>query len=832
MMQKKKRPKNTDVQLSQDIRSVSVLSAPPSVVPAALETMLFSGILLLLFLGGTVGCLITGFSVPVYASVLYTGITALSVLLLLGDRMCRRIPLLYVLPPLFLILYCRLRAEVLYDGFLYISASVLRFICWGFPGLEMPHFLTEHEQYLIYAETNDLLYASICAPITEAMLVLCLAAGMVWIFLYQHNQNTWLSALLPVPIFILCFLIIETTIPALWALLLLLLYWVILLFTRTTLGLHIRAAAAQTLFLLLPCVLFFTTVYLWYPQETPVGELVQAGYDKVLNTVSAIETTVSGAAGNLFSGGWFTVSAEGNEISFQSLGPRRFLGRTVMRAKSDTTGVIYLRENIYGTYTDEGWKQTVYDSVAPPDGMPNIQQASAPILADAGITPSRLSLDGARSPLLFTPYYFSDATVDYAFDGDSRITNPGYVSDYDISFYRFGGNFDSLLYETPASAASSVQLLQYMTDTVPVYREIEPELAEALLTILADVGIQPSDFTESFVFEQNNSIRIVTDYEAMWDLVADITYFVRSSAEYSLNAERNTTDRDFVLWFLEDAEYGYCTHFATAEVMLLRACGIPARLASGFLGNIRTADSWTPIKDSNAHAWAEVFDVRLGWIPVEATPPGSVSDGAADDDIIVGVTPIPTPGDTTAVTEKVTEAETTAEPAVTEPSTDDTPSTQTQPVSPEQTEPLPDDSSAETDGIGGGSGAVITPRQLRLIGSVLLIFLGAGIVLSIPILFRHARQKAVTALFSPADKERNGCALRLYRRCMSLARVCDENIPAALTSIAEKARFSQHTISQDELDVMVQWYQDKCRRLQKEDKPLSRLRHFWFDSYY
>lgn len=829
----KRRHKPSDEPHLQDIRTVSVLSAPPSVVPAALETMLFSGILLLLFLGGTVGCLITGFSIPVYASVLSVGIFILSALLLLGDRMCRKIPLLYILPPLFLLLYVRLRAEVLYDGFLYIAASVLRFICWGFPGLEMPQFFAEHEQYLIHAQTNDLLYVSIRAPITEAMLVLCLAAGLVWIFLYQHNQNTWLAALLPLPVFILCFLIIETTIPALWALLLLLLYWIILLFTRTTLCLHIRAAAAQTLFLLIPCVLFLAAVYLWYPQSTPVGDLVQGGYDKVLNTVSAIETTVSGAAGNLFSGGWFTVSAEGSEISFQSLGPRRFLGRTVMRAKSDTTGVIYLRENTYGSYTDEGWKQTVYDSVAAPDGIPNIQGVSAPILANAGTEPSRLSLDGARSPLLFTPYYFSDATVDYAFDGDSRITNPSRKTAYDISFYRFSGNFNSLLYETPSAAASSVQLTQYMKDTVPVYREIDPELARELLSILADAGITPPDFTETFVFDQNNSIRIVTDYEAMWNIVSDITYFVRNAAEYSLSADRNTTGRDFVLWFLEDAEYGYCTHFATAEVMLLRACGIPARLVSGFLSSIRTADSWTPIKDSNAHAWVEVFDVRLGWIPVEATPPGSVSDGPADDDIIVGVTPVPTPVETPAVTKEVTEVETTTAPAVTEALTEDTASPQTQPISPEQTESLPDDSLAVTDDIGGGTGGtVITPRQLHLAGSVLLILLGAGVLLSVPVMFRQSRQRAVAALFVPADKDRNACTLRLYRRCVSLSHVCGDEIPAALTSVAEKARFSQHTISQGELDLLVQWYQNKCCQLQKEDKPLSRLRHFWFDSYY
>ena len=818
---------------SQDLRGVTVLGAPPSLIPASLETMLFSCILLFLFIGGTIGCLTTGFSIPVYPSVLCFGIPALTVLLLFCDRLLARIPLLYLLPPVILFVYVWQRIDVLRDGCFYIAAAVMRYLCWGFPGLEMPEMFTAHEQFLIQAEVNDLLSSAIRAPITESILVLCVVLGCVWIFLYRHNQSTWLSAALPLPVFILCFLIIETTMPALWALLLILLYWVLLLFTRTTLHLHIRAAATQVFCLILPCILFLAAVYLWYPRETPVGQLVQSGYDKVLNTFSSIETTVSDAAGNLFTGRWFTVSAEGSEISFESLGPRRFLGRTVMRAKSDTPGVIYLRENTYGTYTDEGWEQTVYDSVIPPDGLPNIQRVSAPLLADAGIEPSRLSLDGARSPLMFTPYYFSDATVDYAFDGDSRITNPGRKTDYSISFYRFPGNFDALQYDTPASAASMVQLMQYMKDTVPIYKSIEPELAAALLAILEDAGITSTDFSESFVFEQNNSIRIVTDYEAMWDLIADITYFVRASAEYSLNADRNTTGRDFVLWFLEDAEYGYCTHFATAEVMLLRACGIPTRLASGFLCNIRTAENWTAIKDSNAHAWVEVFDVHLGWIPVEATPPGTASDGINPDDIIVGVTPTLSSGEPDADTEEVSETDETAEPDNTETVTEDVSPTETAPIQEEQTEPESADTAADTTDIGThGDVPVDLSRLMHTIGRILLILTGIGAVLAVPILFRQFGKKRVSALLTPAEEERNASALRLYRRCVSLARACGEDIPAALTAIAEKARFSQHLLSREELHVMAEWYRVKCSQLQKQDKPLDRLRHFWFDIYY
>ena len=816
---------------SQDLRGVTVLGAPPSLIPASLETMLFSCILLLLFIGGTIGCLTTGFSIPVYASVLCFGIPALTVLLLFCDRLLARIPLLYLLPPVMFSLYLWQRMDVLRDGCFYLAAIILRYLCQGFPGLEMPEMFTAHEQFLIQAEVNDLLSSAIRAPITESILVLCVVLGCVWIFLYRHNQSTWLSAALPLPVFILCFLIIETTMPALWALLLILLYWVLLLFTRTTLHLHIRAAATQVFCLILPCILFLAAVYLWYPRETPVGQLVQSGYDKVLNTFSSIETTVSDAAGNLFSGRWFTVSAEGSEISFESLGPRRFLGRTVMRAKSDTPGVIYLRENTYGRYTDDGWKQLVFDGDETNVRNASAQAASAQILAANPVLVSRLTLDGARSSLLFSPYYFYDASIPYVLDGDSRIDNPDRISDYEIAFYRFSGDFHSLQYHASSASVGLTMLMDYAEKTLPAYLEIDGALAQALRAILEDHGIV-SHADNLLTVNENGTV--TTYYGSdLWDTVSDITYFVRGTAEYSLNALKNTTDRDFVLWFLEDAEYGYCTHFATAEVMLLRACGIPARLASGFLCNIKTAGNWTAIKDSNAHAWVEVFDVHLGWIPVEATPPGTASDGINPDDIIVGVTPTPSHDQTAPDTEEVTKPEETAEPDNTETVTEDVSPTETTPIQEEQTEPESADTAADTTDIGThGDVPVDLSRLMRTIGRILLILTGIGAVLAIPILFRQFGKKRVSALLTPAEEERNASALRLYRRCVSLARACGEDIPAALTAIAEKARFSQHLLSGEELHVMAEWYRVKCGQLQKQDKPLDRLRHFWFDIYY
>lgn len=74
-------------------------------------------------------------------------------------------------------------------------------------------------------------------------------------------------------------------------------------------------------------------------------------------------------------------------------------------------------------------------------------------------------------------------------------------------------------------------------------------------------------------------------------------------------------------WFLFDGMEGYCTHFATALVEMLRCVGIPARVAEGFLvdySNVESYDSYT-IMAQRAHAWTEAYMEGFGWIRLDAT---------------------------------------------------------------------------------------------------------------------------------------------------------------------------------------------------------------------
>ncbi|ROR74448.1 transglutaminaseTgpA domain-containing protein [Bogoriella caseilytica] len=65
---------------------------------------------------------------------------------------------------------------------------------------------------------------------------------------------------------------------------------------------------------------------------------------------------------------------------------------------------------------------------------------------------------------------------------------------------------------------------------------------------------------------------------------------------------------------------GYCTHFATAMVMMSRAADIPARLAMGFIPGEEGEDGVRTVVASDAHAWPELYISGLGWTAFEPTP--------------------------------------------------------------------------------------------------------------------------------------------------------------------------------------------------------------------
>lgn len=72
--------------------------------------------------------------------------------------------------------------------------------------------------------------------------------------------------------------------------------------------------------------------------------------------------------------------------------------------------------------------------------------------------------------------------------------------------------------------------------------------------------------------------------------------------------------------FLFGSRAGFCEHYASAFVVLMRASGIPARVVTGYQGGaINNVDGYLEIRQSDAHAWAEVWLSGIGWLRVDPT---------------------------------------------------------------------------------------------------------------------------------------------------------------------------------------------------------------------
>ncbi|MHC1479202.1 transglutaminase TgpA family protein [Frateuria aurantia] len=85
--------------------------------------------------------------------------------------------------------------------------------------------------------------------------------------------------------------------------------------------------------------------------------------------------------------------------------------------------------------------------------------------------------------------------------------------------------------------------------------------------------------------------------------------------------------------FLFGTRRGYCVHYASAFVLLMRAAGLPARVVSGYQGGYwSAAGRYLLVRQSDAHAWAEVWIARRhAWIrydPTAMASPERITEGA------------------------------------------------------------------------------------------------------------------------------------------------------------------------------------------------------------
>ncbi len=252
----------------------------------------------------------------------------------------------------------------------------------------------------------------------------------------------------------------------------------------------------------------------------------------------------------------------------------------------------------------------------------------------------------AGEDYLYLPYYTDSMSGQYQteqgiFSGSLPVGSTLEVSYYPpvnagISTGSLNENSTSgLAYSFPLDKGEKEEsyLKTYDMNSRIYYKSIPPALEPSLEKLKEEIG------TGKLLEEQ---ILLIQDY-------------FKDNYTYSMNPGTTPRNEDFIDYFLTHQKQGYCAHFASAATMLFRSYGYPARYVEGYVVNFqdmanaqavnetyedylqgenplgRTGVIEADITDGNAHAWVEGYKEEFGWIPVEVTPPSSEDNSTYSD---------------------------------------------------------------------------------------------------------------------------------------------------------------------------------------------------------
>jgi transglutaminase-like putative cysteine protease len=100
--------------------------------------------------------------------------------------------------------------------------------------------------------------------------------------------------------------------------------------------------------------------------------------------------------------------------------------------------------------------------------------------------------------------------------------------------------------------------------------------------------------------------------------------WLNSDHSYSTSLSPHSGQGDPVIRWMKSTEGGHCEYFSAALVLLCRSAGIPARIVTGFHGGSWNGyEDYFMVKNSEAHAWVEIFDGDTYWMRIDPTPGGN-----------------------------------------------------------------------------------------------------------------------------------------------------------------------------------------------------------------
>lgn len=307
----------------------------------------------------------------------------------------------------------------------------------------------------------------------------------------------------------------------------------------------------------------------------------------------------------------------------------------MLEVTMDKPESLYLRGFVGSVYTGEGWTEAAKTDISDganlfywlhQDGFyGQTQLANAALLLDDECSAEdSISISirhiGASREYVYAPYELlsaSDELIDSTGIGD--------IQPYSLSI-RGADGYE--LTSLPNQVKRYTTLLSLMSEA-----EVSPNpLLESYLIdeshynnfIYAHFLDVPEDVSALLVelFGERTASEDRMDYGSAKQLI--LTWF-EENIKYSENIAPHIQGNDFLTEFLVQTRTGYDVHYATAAVMMMRYFGVPARYVEGYLitpdaAENAEADSVIALNGSSGHAWCEIYQDGLGWIPFEVAP--------------------------------------------------------------------------------------------------------------------------------------------------------------------------------------------------------------------
>ncbi|MBQ9699624.1 MAG: transglutaminase domain-containing protein [Lachnospiraceae bacterium] len=295
----------------------------------------------------------------------------------------------------------------------------------------------------------------------------------------------------------------------------------------------------------------------------------------------------------------------------------------------------------------------------------------------------------------YMPYFATPDMSKVYMRGEGLFVKKDKINSIDVSIWQFSG-----AYESRASFFESIEPYAWESwyeDYIKAeYTYVEQELKNSIRSIEADVY---ASFYDKHITNMLNETNKDSLNKAYW-----ICQWLQENTTYTLTPPKLPKDRDPVEFFLTESRQGYCVHYASAAVQLLRIMGVPARYATGYIvdegdfseeyksddgvmpiaGSDQSSIYTATVLDSRAHAWVEIYLDGIGWVPFEMTK------GYTDLD------------DSNLETPTEPEEPSTEEPSTEEPSTDEPTSEDTSSHEPAtEDEPTTESDSSTTSGVAG-----------------------------------------------------------------------------------------------------------------------------------